>query len=726
VTSLTRQAGEDVGSYDITAGLLGAPSANYGAPTLTGTPTLTISQASLTGTIANQNKVYGEDDPALGGIGVTLSGLVNRTVSTWNGDVVLDDSALTSGVTSLTRQAGEDVGSYDITAGLLGAPSANYGAPTLTGTPTLTISQASLDVNADPRTKVYGTVDPALTFSSTGFINRTVNDWMGGATPISDTSAVLSGSLARDPGETVAGGPYAITQGTLGVGGNYVINFTGSTLTITPATLTYVAAVSSRERGDPNPAFSGSVSGFVGVDTLASATTGTLAFTSPALQSDPEGLYAINGGGLTANDGNYVFVQAAGNATALTITAPVNFSWIAAGSGDWGAGTNWNKGFAPVNGAIVTIPDLAGTQSVTYASGTTDLKSLTSYEGLNLTGGTLNLGLSAGDVSTFQPGALLSLNGGTLGGLGTLNVSQANVVNGTLNYTGTVNFGALTQSGGTVAVSGNVGVVNGLSQSGGSLSATNALSLSGPSILIQGTTSAGALSVTTPGSVTVSAAGTAASLSSASNTSLQIGGDLVVQGGSGTDASATLANGPGTLSALVSGSVIITGGSGAGAYALIQGDPDVGSLADPMAIGGSLTITTGTGSGAFARLESTSAQTVYLFFPNLSPSDFGYAVDGVLGRIANGQTGIFAGGLPATLGSSGAGGIPGSNLPPPDANLVTLYGIVPIADAVGSLQSEVFYRTDQLANLSVISDGVGARNGNKDDEFDGSSAPACR
>ncbi len=34
------------------------------------------------------------------------------------------------------------------------------------------------------------------------------------------------------------------------------------------------------------------------------------------------GRYAINGSGLTANNGNYVFVQASGNATALTITAP--------------------------------------------------------------------------------------------------------------------------------------------------------------------------------------------------------------------------------------------------------------------------------------------------------------------------------------------------------------------------------------------------------------------
>ena len=49
-------------------------------PTLnTGTsPILTISAKSLTGTIANQNKVYGQDDPSVAGIGVTLNGIINN------------------------------------------------------------------------------------------------------------------------------------------------------------------------------------------------------------------------------------------------------------------------------------------------------------------------------------------------------------------------------------------------------------------------------------------------------------------------------------------------------------------------------------------------------------------------------------------------------------------------------------------------------------------------
>jgi hypothetical protein len=51
---------------------------------------------------------------------------------------------------------------------------------------------------------------------------------------------VLSGSLARAAGETVAGSPYAITQGTLAANSNYTIHFTGSTLSVRPASTAIV------------------------------------------------------------------------------------------------------------------------------------------------------------------------------------------------------------------------------------------------------------------------------------------------------------------------------------------------------------------------------------------------------------------------------------------------------------------------------------------------------
>jgi hypothetical protein len=83
--------------------------------------------------------------------------------------------------------------------------------------------------------------------------------------------------------------------------------------------LTYTANPASRPYGDPNPAFSGTVSGLLPGDTAADAYSGTLAFTSPAIGTTPVGGAAINGSGLTSDIG-YGFTQAAGNATALTIT----------------------------------------------------------------------------------------------------------------------------------------------------------------------------------------------------------------------------------------------------------------------------------------------------------------------------------------------------------------------------------------------------------------------
>jgi hypothetical protein len=117
------------------------------------------------------------------------------------------------------------------------------------------------------------------------------------------------------------GGPYAITQGSLAANANYTLAFTGSNLTIIPAVLTYVADEVSRSANDPNPPLSGIVMGFVNGETFGTATTGVLTFTTPANAASPPGLYPVDGSGLSANSGNYVFAQAPGNATALTITS---------------------------------------------------------------------------------------------------------------------------------------------------------------------------------------------------------------------------------------------------------------------------------------------------------------------------------------------------------------------------------------------------------------------
>jgi hypothetical protein len=111
------------------------------------------------------------------------------------------------------------------------AGNANYAASS--GTSTVDITPATLTVTANALTKVYGSADPALTFTVSGLQST-------------DTaSTVLSGALTRAAGETVAGGPYAISQGTLAANGNYTINFIGSRLTINPDATTTVVSSSA-------------------------------------------------------------------------------------------------------------------------------------------------------------------------------------------------------------------------------------------------------------------------------------------------------------------------------------------------------------------------------------------------------------------------------------------------------------------------------------------------
>ncbi len=175
--------------------------------------TSTINKAALAVTANPQSKVYGTIDPAL----------TYTTGAFQFGDTA---GSVLTGV--LSRAAGEDVNSYAIGQNTL-ASNANY-TIAYTGN-NLAITPAALNVVANPQNKLFGTIDPALTFSVTGLVN---NPALG----IADTAgSVLSGALTRLPGESALGGPYAITQGSLAVNSsNYTLSsFAGNNLTITGA-----------------------------------------------------------------------------------------------------------------------------------------------------------------------------------------------------------------------------------------------------------------------------------------------------------------------------------------------------------------------------------------------------------------------------------------------------------------------------------------------------------
>jgi len=147
----------------------------------------------------------------------------------------------------------------------------------------------------------------------------------------SDTlSSATTGTLTFGSSDTASSpiGSYAVIGSGLSATNYVFVQAAGNAtaLTVSPATLTYVANTASRTYGSANPAFTGTVTGFVNNDTLASSTSGTLSFASSATAVSAVGTYAIDGSGLSAT--NYVFVQSAGNATALTVN-PATLTYVA-------------------------------------------------------------------------------------------------------------------------------------------------------------------------------------------------------------------------------------------------------------------------------------------------------------------------------------------------------------------------------------------------------------
>ena len=143
-------------------------------------------------------------------------------------------------------------------------------------------------------------------------------------TPISGDTITLSGTpLARFASPDAGRGkPVTVTGLTLTGpdAANYRLQpLTGLQAAITPATLQYVATPASAFQGQSPGQLSGVVTGLVGADTLASATTGTVVWTTTATAASPVGEYPIAGGGLQSS--NYVLAQAPGNATAFTLRA---------------------------------------------------------------------------------------------------------------------------------------------------------------------------------------------------------------------------------------------------------------------------------------------------------------------------------------------------------------------------------------------------------------------
>jgi hypothetical protein len=292
-------AGTHNGIESVGTALGGADAGNYTFAGATGN--YTVYRQSVTVTASGVNKVY----DATTSSSAILAG--NGLIS---GDkVTLSDTSASFG--DKNAGAGKTVTVSGISAS--GADAGNYMVSNATASTTADITPLAITAAAIGANKTYDGNTTAVVTLSGGLA--------GDALTFSDTSANFADKNAG-AGKTVT---VAGISASGADAGNYTVsNTTTTSANITPATLTYNAVPASSIGGQTPSGLTGSLTGLVAGDTLGNATTGSLIWTTNAQPTSQPGLYAIDGGGLSAL--NYVFVQAAGNATALTLkpgSAPV-------------------------------------------------------------------------------------------------------------------------------------------------------------------------------------------------------------------------------------------------------------------------------------------------------------------------------------------------------------------------------------------------------------------
>ena len=206
----------------------------------------------------------------------------------------------TSSNTNVARIAGSTLaiigaGSAVITASQPG--NSTYAAATPVPR-TLTVNKAALTIAADAKTRLFGSPNPAFTFTATGFVNGdTRASALAGNPDISTTAIAASGV-----------GPYPINvaQGNLNAA-NYNFSFTPAVLTVNRASLTVTADNKFKTPGTPLPALTFTITGFVNGETQGSAVSGSPSISTTATAASGGGSYPITVSQGTLAAANYSF-----------------------------------------------------------------------------------------------------------------------------------------------------------------------------------------------------------------------------------------------------------------------------------------------------------------------------------------------------------------------------------------------------------------------------------
>ena len=125
----------------------------------------------------------------------------------------------------------------------------------------LTVNPAPLSAVAAAASRIYGDPNPAFTGSVTGLKNGDVI-----------TATFASAASATSPVGTY---PIVATLSDPGLKlANYTVNSNNGTLTVTQASLTVTAGNASRLYGDPNPSFTGAITGLKNGDNITATISG--------------------------------------------------------------------------------------------------------------------------------------------------------------------------------------------------------------------------------------------------------------------------------------------------------------------------------------------------------------------------------------------------------------------------------------------------------------------
>jgi len=254
------------------------------------TQTFVIGTRAVTITAAAKSRNYGATDPTL-------------TFSLTSGSLATGDTY----TGTLERVAGNNVGTYTINQGSVSFGS-NYSVTYQSAN--FTINPRPITITAQAKSKVYGSADPALTYTLSESLTA------GDGT---------SGSLTRAAGSDA--GTYLISIGSLALSSNYTVTYVSANLTITAKPLTIRADSKTKASSGAQPTFTYTITGLVSPDSITAV---DLSFPGPtATAPTADGSYDITPSNPTFGTGsasNYTITYETGTYT-ITNKTPQVLTW---------------------------------------------------------------------------------------------------------------------------------------------------------------------------------------------------------------------------------------------------------------------------------------------------------------------------------------------------------------------------------------------------------------